>query len=196
MGGGPRADQDAKLGVGGVGTKLVTAYDQPALGGVYKLSAQREPGGEWQYKIKLSEQTAKVSVPGVLQVRRYRTPGGEFAGDAIYDEPTGIDPTPTIVDPMDVTRRKTFQPGLSYEELLVPVFRGGKLVYGAPPLDDARQRLQFQLAGFHGGVKRFVNPHQYPVGLEQRLHELRMDLILKARGHSPAAAATRGPVKG
>src|SRR3954470_12705064 len=79
-------DQGATINVWGVGTKLVTAYDQPALGGVYKLSALRDGDGRWQYKIKLSEQAIKVSNPGVLQVRRYRNPAGEFIADAIYDE--------------------------------------------------------------------------------------------------------------
>jgi nicotinate phosphoribosyltransferase len=184
-------DQGAKIGVWGVGTRLATAYDQPALGGVYKLSAQRDPAGPWQYKIKLSEQTAKVSIPGVLQVRRFRNPSGEFAGDAIYNEPSGISDAPTIVDPMDVTRRKTFSSATTFDDLLVPVFRTGKLVHSTPQLDDVRRRLRDQLAGFHGGVKRFVNPHQYPVGLEKRLHDLRMDLILKARGHAgPTATDT------
>src|SRR5262249_8885564 len=66
----------------GVGTRLVTAYDQPALGGVYKLSAIREPGNGWQHKLKLSEQAAKTTNPGILQVRRFRS-GEEYVGDAI-----------------------------------------------------------------------------------------------------------------
>src|SRR2546430_5060112 len=64
-------DQDAKINIWGVGTKLATAFDQPALGGIYKLGAMRDEAGKWQYKLKLSEQTAKISVPGVLQVRRF-----------------------------------------------------------------------------------------------------------------------------
>jgi nicotinate phosphoribosyltransferase len=61
----------------GVGTKPVTAFDQPALGGVFKLGAVRDPGANWDYKIKLSEQAVKVSKPGVLQVRRFER-GGEY----------------------------------------------------------------------------------------------------------------------
>jgi nicotinate phosphoribosyltransferase len=186
-------DQDAKISVWGVGTRLVTAYDQPALGGVYKLSALRGADGRWQYKIKLSEQTAKVSIPGVLQVRRFRDGNDEFVGDAIYDETIGIAEAPTIADPMDVTRRKAFPAEFSHENLLVPVFRAGRLVYDPPPLEDVRQRLRDQLAGFHGGMKRFINPHQYPVGLEKDLHELRMELILKARGHAAADTTTAEP---
>ena len=65
-------EQGAKIDVWGVGTRLVTGYDEPALGGVYKLSAVRRPGGPWQDRVKLSEQAIKISTPGVLQVRRFR----------------------------------------------------------------------------------------------------------------------------
>ncbi|HEX8916318.1 MAG TPA: nicotinate phosphoribosyltransferase [Humisphaera sp.] len=176
-------EQGAKVAVWGVGTKLATAYDQPALGGVYKLAAIKE-GGAWKHKVKLSEQAAKTSNPGVLNVRRF-TAGGEFAGDAIYDEDMGprSDGHTTIVDPLDPTRRKRFDDSAAHEDLLVPVFRGGKLVYDVPPLDAVRSRAQQQLAAFHPGVRRFLNPHQYPVGLEHRLHDLKTQLILQARGH-------------
>jgi nicotinate phosphoribosyltransferase len=176
-------DQGAKVNVWGVGTKLATAYDQPALGGVYKLSALREKGG-WTYKIKLSEQTAKVSIPGVLQARRF-VQNGQAVADAIFDEPTGIGSGATIIDPMDMTRRKTIPTGTPHEDLLVPIFRAGRLVYDPPPIDQIRNRTQSQLALFHPGIKRFVNPHQYPVGLEKRLFDLRTELILKARGVAP-----------
>ncbi len=175
-------DQGARINVWGVGTKLATAFDQPALGGVYKLSALRVDGA-WQHKIKLSEQTAKVSVPGVLQVRRFRN-DGEAMADAIYDETTGIAEPAMLIDPMDLTRRRPIPAGTHYDELLVPVFRAGKLVYDVPSIAHVRQRTQDQLALFHPGVKRFVNPHQYPVGLEERLFDLRTSLILKARGLS------------
>ena len=185
-------EQGATIGVWGVGTKLVTAYDQPALGGVYKLSAIRDaPGGAWRYKVKLSEQTAKVSNPGVLQVRRYRGADGGFVADAIYNEAAGVPEPATLIDPMDPTRRKTIDRGTAWEDLLVPVFRGGEPVYAPPPLDAVRGRTADQLAGFHAGVKRFMNPHQYPVGLEKTLSDLKTELVLKARSHpaTPVSAA-------
>ena len=84
-------DQSARIDAWGVGTKLSTAYDQPALGGVYKLSAIRKPGEEWQPKLKLSEQAAKISTPGISQVRRYSDKAeAYFVGDMIYEE--GIRP--------------------------------------------------------------------------------------------------------
>ena len=77
-------DQNAKLDILGVGTKLVTAYDQPALGGVYKLSALKREDGQWENKIKLSEQSLKINIPGMQQVRRYSRQG-QLVADMIYD---------------------------------------------------------------------------------------------------------------
>ena len=165
----------------GVGTRLVTAYDQPALGGVYKLTALRDADGKWEHKIKLSEQSAKISIPGILQVRRYRHANGEFIADAIYDELSGIGDGGTIVDPMDMTRRKVIERGAASEDLLVPVIRGGKVVYDPPPLAQSRQRTFDQLAALHPSIRRFANPHRYPAGLEERLFNLRNELILQAR---------------
>jgi nicotinate phosphoribosyltransferase len=171
--------QGARIGAWGVGTRLVTGADDAALGGVYKLSAVRTPGGPWTGRIKLSEQSAKISVPGVLQVRRF-TAAGEFAGDLIYDVEGGAS-SRTLVDMLDVTRRKTIPDGVPGEDLLVPVLRGGSLVYTPPPLSESRERTGAQLARLHAGIKRFVNPHQYPVGLDPALHERRLRMILEAR---------------
>ena len=66
-------------------TQLVTAFDQPALGGVYKLTAVRCDDEPWEERIKLSEQSVKVSIPGILQVRRFKDASGNFVADAIYD---------------------------------------------------------------------------------------------------------------
>lgn len=174
-------EQGARIGVWGVGTKLVTAYDQPALGGVYKLAAIRDPGGPWRYKVKVSEQAIKVSTPGVQQVRRF-SERGSFLADMIYDEVAGAPSTATLVDPLDPTRRRRIDPATAYEDLLRPIFRQGRAVYESPPLTEIRARTGRQLASFHSGIKRLVNPHQYPVGLELGLHELKTRLILEARG--------------
>jgi nicotinate phosphoribosyltransferase len=172
--------QGAKVNIWGVGTMLVTAFDQPALGGVYKLSATRQENGAWDHKIKLSEQTAKVTNPGVLQVRRFRQ-DGEFVGDAIYDQTRPLSPEVTIVDPADAIRRKHFSGALEQEDLLVPLFRNGKLVYTKPSLDSIRTRTREQLSMLHSSIKRFENPHLYPAGLELSLHELKTELILRAK---------------
>ena len=172
--------QGAAINIWGVGTMLVTAYDQPALGGVYKLSALRKANGQWDYKLKLSEQSAKSSTPGVLQVRRFKD-GAQFAGDAIYDESRPLSEPVTIVDPADSTRRKTFPESCAYEDLLIPILRAGKCVYELSPLEKTRERAQAQLKMLHPGIKRFDNPHSYPAGLELSLYELKTDLILKTK---------------
>ncbi|MBI5774172.1 MAG: nicotinate phosphoribosyltransferase [Verrucomicrobia bacterium] len=174
-------DQGATIAMWGVGTKLVTAYDQPALGGVYKLAAIRNPGHKWQYKIKLSEQPIKVSTPGIQQVRRFFNESG-FVADMIYDIERGAKKPATIVDPSDLTKRRRMDAKMKFTDLLVPVFRKGKQVYQPPAPERTRQHVQEQLNRFHPGIKRFVNPHRYPVGLEKGLHDLKMKLILKARG--------------
>ena len=88
----------AKIDVWGVGTKLSTGQPDGALGGIYKLGAIRRPGGEWQYRIKLSEESAKASVPGSLQVRRFYQPDGRFMADAIYETDHGVSEPCEIVD--------------------------------------------------------------------------------------------------
>jgi nicotinate phosphoribosyltransferase len=173
--------QGAAINVWGVGTMLVTAYDQPALGGVYKLSAIRKSDGTWSHKVKVSEQTVKVTNPGVLQVRRFRE-GKEFIGDAIYDETRPLPNSITVADPVDATRRKHFSKETKYEDLLVPVLRRGKVIYDSPSLDTIRARAQQQLSMLHAGIKRFDNPHQYPAGLELTLHQFKTELILRAKG--------------
>jgi len=173
--------QGAKIIVWGVGTKLVTAYDQPALGGVYKLTAIRNPDGQWEPKVKLSEQAAKVTNPGILQVRRFRN-ASEFIGDALYDTSLPPQGSMAIVDPLDATRRKHFPPDAQGEDLLVPILRRGELVCDLPLLEAIQALARRQLAMLNPGVKRLANPHQYPAGMELGLHELKTKLILQARG--------------
>jgi nicotinate phosphoribosyltransferase len=184
--------QGARIAVWGVGTKLATAADHPALGVVYKLTAIRNPIGEWEPRIKVSEQAAKTTTPGILQVRRF-TVGGEFAGDMIFDEagPPG-EGAVTMVDPLDPTRRKRFDADATSIDLLEPVFRQGARVRPAEALADSRARVAGDLAGFHAGVKRLANPHRYPVGLERALHERRTALVLAARGFTTADAPPAG----
>jgi nicotinate phosphoribosyltransferase len=177
-------DQGATIAVWGVGTKLVTAYDQPALGGVYKLAALRNAGGAWQHKVKLSEQSAKTTIPGILQVRRFTTAHGLF-GDMICDELTTPRVPAVFVDPLDLTRRRIVPADATHEDLLVPIFERGRLVYDPPSLESVRTRARQQLDALHPTITRTLNAHQYPVGLEQNLFTLRANLILQARGLPP-----------
>ena len=168
--------QNAKISVWGVGTKLATAYDQPALGGVYKLGALKDQDGEWRPKVKLSEQTVKTTIPGMLQVRRFETDEG-MVGDMIYDETTGVDSRRIIVDARDPSRRKTMPYGSASNNLLKPWMRKGRVVGETEGLDAIQARAQSQLARLHPSVRRFMNPHEYPVGIDVGLHELRDQMI-------------------
>lgn len=173
-------EQDAAIAIWGVGTHLVTGYDQPALGGVYKLSAIRPAGGEWKDRVKVSDQAIKTTTPGIQQVRRYQL-GDEFIGDMVFDERAGIRQERLIVDPVDPTRHKAIPVEATHQDLLVPVMRNGQTIYNSPSLEQIRDRTKRQLGGLHRGIKRFMNPHEYPAGLEKGLHDLKMKLIGEAR---------------
>ena len=172
--------QGAKIDVWCVGTRLVTAFDDPALGGVYKLAAVRRGDGAWEPRLKLSEQAVKTTTPGLLQVRRFSDDRG-FVADMIYDELLGIAGTHEIVDPMDPTRRRRLHAKMTSEDLLRRVVTGGEVVAEPVAIATARARAQEQVERLHPGVLRFLNPHAYPVGLELGLHERKTALVLAAR---------------
>jgi len=174
--------QEADINVWGVGTKLVTAYDQPALGAVYKLSAIKLADGTWGPKVKVSSQSVKINIPGFHNVKRYSSRGKAVA-DMIFLENQEIDPKGIIIiDPIDATRRKRLMPAFYQEEILLKaIFKKGKLIYTLPSLIEIRDRAGNQLESLDKTHKRLVNPHLYPVGLEENLHQLRMDLVLKAK---------------
>ncbi|WDI41901.1 nicotinate phosphoribosyltransferase [Bremerella sp. P1] len=174
-------NQGAQIAVWGVGTKLATAFDQPALGGVYKLAAMQLEDGSWEPKVKLSEQAIKTSIPGMLQVRRYQSEQG-LIGDMIYDEIRGIDPREIIVDSKDTTRRKRLSKHAESNDLLVPTMRNGVRVGEMEPLEDIRARALEQLQLVHPTIRRFMNPHEYPVGLDIGLHDVRDRMIHEKRG--------------
>lgn len=172
--------QGACIGIWGVGTNLVTAGTQSALDGVYKLSAIRNPGERWTYKIKLSEQLVKISNPGILQVRRYFSKD-EYTIDALYDIDIGINSSSILIDPLDPTRRRLIGKSWAARDLLVPIFNKGKCIYDSPPLAKIRETTQIELSHFQTGVKRFINPHEYIVGMEKTLYDLKINLINKIR---------------
>ncbi|HSF52124.1 MAG TPA: nicotinate phosphoribosyltransferase [Algoriphagus sp.] len=174
--------QEADINVWGVGTKLVTAYDQPALGAVYKLSAIKNAQGEWEPKVKVSQQSLKINIPGIHNTKRYFSKGKAVA-DMIFLEDQEIDPKGVvIIDPVDATRRKRLMPAFYQEEILLkPIFQKGKKIYNLPSLKEIRDRAANQLQSLDKTHMRLVNPHLYPVGLEENLHHLRMELVLKAK---------------
>jgi nicotinate phosphoribosyltransferase len=173
-------DQGARIDTWGVGTKLVTAFDQPALGGVYKLGASRDEHGAWHDAIKLSEQPIKISNPGVLQVRRMRR-GGELVGDVIYDSEHGCSAPLVLHDIEDPLRAPVAPEHDSAEDLLVTIMDQGS-ARELPDLEAARARAASELQALSVRTKRFLNPQPYPVGLDVHVHRRKQELIARARG--------------
>ena len=177
-------DEGAPVDSWGVGTKLACAFDQPTLGGVYKLSATRAPGERtWTDCLKISESAAKLTVPGVLDVRRYYAADGSIAGDMVFDVNAGVGQCEVIVDPLDDLRQKNLA-GKRYELLLEPLARAGEVVLPSDRRDAmaAQARARAGLACLDESQKRMLNPHTYPVGLEYGLCERRRALVGKLRG--------------
>ena len=177
-------DEGAPVSSWGVGTKLACAFDQPTLGGVYKLSATRAPGqAEWVDRLKISESAAKLTVPGVLDVRRYYNDNGTIAGDMVFDVNAGVDEGQVIVDPLDSMRRKKLV-GKRFSTMLEPLARNGQVVLEASDRSamEAQRRCREGLACLDESQKRMLNPHTYPVGLEYGLCERRRALVGKLRG--------------
>jgi nicotinate phosphoribosyltransferase len=170
----------AKIDVWGVGTKLSTGQPDAALGGIYKLGAIRRPGGEWQYRIKLSEETAKTSIPGSLQVRRFHQPDGRFIADALYETDHGVSEPCGIVD-IETDAKTKIPRKTPYSDLLVPIFRGGQVVYETPSIEASRDHLRKQLSCAPPEILQLNDPMPYNVGLERSLYELRSKLIARAK---------------
>ncbi len=150
----------AKIDIWGVGTRLSTAYDQPALGGVYKLSALENKAGKWDYKVKLSEQAIKTSNPGIQQVRR-RYLGHRILGDIIYDQ--------NLLKAKQLEAPELEKGFDREEDLLVPVFKKGQLVYDSPNIHDIRRRTLEQLEQ--------ISQKKYPVVLEAQLENKKLEFI-------------------
>nr|WP_194775950.1 nicotinate phosphoribosyltransferase [Pararhodonellum marinum] len=176
--------QEASIDVWGIGTKLVTAYDQPALGAVYKLAAIRNEDGLWEPKVKLSQQSIKINIPGLQKIRRFVNNGKALA-DMIYLENEYLpDDRLVIIDPNDPTKRKKINTyGIESEDILKSIFVAGEKRYQRPDIHDIRKRTFQQLDQFDKAHKRLVNPHIYPVGLEESLYHLRTDLVLRAKDY-------------
>ena len=124
----------------------------------------------------------------MLQVRRFRNQDGLIA-DMIYDINDGIDSRSSIVDMVDPSRKKAIPVDADAVDLLRPVVRSGKILAEPESLDTIRARVRTDLAGVHAGVRRFLNPHEYPVGLDIGLSESRARMISQQRSKSHAEAA-------
>ncbi len=174
--------QGAQIDIWGVGTNLVTGKEQPALDGVYKLSALCDREGKWNYKIKISDQILKVTNPGILQVRRFFDQNG-WISDMIYDTHLGCEEA-VCIDMQDPTSERIIKSHMAYEDLLVPILRKGSLVYKTPTLAEIQQRTHDQLENLPLPCRRFLNPQPYYVGMEKKLYQLKKSLIQKVKSPS------------
>lgn len=161
----------APIGVWGVGTRLVTAHDQPALGGVYKLAALRDADGRWMPRVKLSDSPLKTSYPGVQQVRRYTHPEtGLYLGDVLWDTRDGAPEAPEGL-PADA----------DWHDVLQPVLRGGQPVGALADLNTARAHCRAELDRLPAAHRGLVGSDPYPVHVAPGLRDTRTRLIAAAR---------------
>ncbi|MCL2694823.1 MAG: nicotinate phosphoribosyltransferase [Clostridiales bacterium] len=169
--------QGAKITTWGVGTRLITSADDPALGGVYKLSAQGA-GGVLEPKLKLSDNPAKVTNPGYKKVVRLYDRAGMAIADLIALAEEIIDESKplTIFDPVQTYKRMTLT-DFTARELLVPVFAGGECVYNSPDVLDIRAYAKSEMDSMWDEYKRQLNPHVYKVDLSDGLFALKQRLI-------------------
>lgn len=147
----------------GVGTRLVTAWDQPALGGVYKLASLRAPGGAWQPRFKRSNDPAKASLPGALALFRYAAEG-QWLGDCLAAEGEAAPASFRFGDGQVFDAE-----GLAAEQLLRPVFAGGKRLLPPADVHTLRARVQENLRRLPPACLALRDPRPYPLGLSEAL---------------------------
>ncbi len=176
-------NQGAKINLWGVGTKLITSADMPALGGVYKLAAIIDKHGNVTPKIKLSNNTAKITNPGFKDIYRvYDKTTGKAEADFIFLRGEKVDQTKPLVltHPTERWKKITFE---NYElrSLQVDVIKNGKLVYNMPTLAQIKEYANKELESFWDEYKRLDRPHLYKVDLSDGLFELKREMLEKLR---------------
>ncbi len=176
--------QGAKINVWGVGTNLITSKDCPALGGVYKICAEID-GDNVIPKIKLSENTIKVTNPGIKKIiRLYDKDSGKIKADLITLSHEVIDSTKdlTIFDPEAIWKKMTLNANeFIARELFVDIVKDGEVVYTGETTMDIQKYTSEELNTLWAQHKRIVNPHKVPVDLSDELYDLKKKLIKEHR---------------
>lgn len=170
--------QGACIDTFGVGERLITARSQPIFGFVYKLAAV-EHEGRITPKIKISENVSKITNPHFKKVYRlFDNRTGKAIADqlCVYDEVIDDSKPLEIFDP-DATWKKKTITNFTAKELLVPIFKSGKLVYKKPTLDEIKNYCAQQRELLWNEVKRFENPHDYYVDMSQKLWDIKHELL-------------------
>ncbi len=177
-------NQGAKIDLWGVGTRLITSADMPALGGVYKLSAIIDDDGNEIPKIKLSENTEKITNPGFKNICRvYDKKTGRAEADFIQLRSEGdIDSSKPLVLTHPTERwKKTEYTDYTLRKLQVDVIKDGKLVYDLPSLKEIKEYTKQELDSFWDEYKRLDKPHVYKVDLSDKLYELKTKMLRDIR---------------
>lgn len=173
--------QNAKITSWGVGTNLITSRDCPAFGGVYKLAAIMNENGEFMPKIKLSENTEKITNPGNKTIYRiYEKDSHKVKADLIClaDEAYSENEDLLIFDPIETWKKTKLKAGTyTLREILVPIFKSGKCVYESPKVMDIRKYCMEELDTLWDETKRLVNPHQMYVDLSKKLYKIKTELL-------------------
>lgn len=173
--------QGATITSWGVGTNLITSKDNPAFGGVYKMAAIENDNGEFVPKIKISENSEKITNPGNKTIFRiYDNDTGKIRADliALVGETFDCDKDLKIYDPYEPWKKSRLAGGsYSMRELLVPVFKGGKRCYDSPSVMEIREICNKEKDTIWDETKRFVNPAQIHVDLSDKLYDLREQLL-------------------
>lgn len=173
--------QEACIDGFGIGERLITAKSDAVFGCVYKLAASEDENGVITPKIKVSENSAKITNPGFKKIyRMYSNTTGKAEADLITLHEEEIDQSQPleIFDPEFTWKRRVLT-DYTARELLVPIFRKGELVYNMPPLEEIRDHCARELATMWKEVLRFENPHEYYVDLSQKLWDLKYSMIAK-----------------
>lgn len=171
--------QGAQIDTFGVGERLITSSSSPVFGGVYKLVAVENATGDIEPKIKVSENTAKITNPHFKKLYRYydRESGKALADElCVYDEFVDDTKPHTIFDPNATWKTKTLT-DFTARELLVKVFENGECVYDCPGIKEIAAYCREQLDLLWDEVKRFENPHDYYVDLSKKLYEIKNILL-------------------
>ena len=178
--------QGAKIDSWGVGTKLITSEDLPALGGVYKLAAMVEKDGTVTPKIKLSDNTAKITNPGFKKLYRlYDRENGMAIADLITLREERVDDEKplTLFHPVETWKQHEVE-NFRAEELQQTIVKGGKLVYTFPTLKEIREYSKAELAKFWEEYLRLDVPQLYKVDLSHKLHSLKIGMIDSIRNRA------------
>lgn len=171
--------QDAKIDVYGIGTKLITSYNNASLGGVYKLCALEE-NGVLVPKIKVSNSHEKTTNPGVKKIVRILKDGMAQADLICLEDETFDTSKPLTVFHPEQTWKKTTFTDYQLKELMVQIFKDGKLVYDMPSLKEICDREDESIASFFPEYRRVVNTQEYKVDLSQKLWDLKRELLNSA----------------